>query len=120
MDDRDINDLERARREISEADKRLVQALRDRFQAVADVAAYKMNCGLPPIDVFRRTAVIDDAVRLAAQCGGNTDLTRSVIQFVVSWMEAEQIKLRKDGSGAFASVSDRTSPVVPRPDPVCP
>jgi chorismate mutase len=112
-----INLLEQARRTISAADRKIVLALAERFAAVRDAAAYKMDHGLPSVDLSRRRQVIEEAVGLAAEHGGNRELTRAVIMLVVTWMEEEQKALREQGTGAFADLLDRRHrPSVPAPE----
>ncbi len=116
-----VNPLEQARRAISDADRRIVWALADRFAAVRDAAAYKMDHGLPAVDPFRRRQVIEEAVSLAAKCGGNRELTRAVITLVVAWMEEEQKALRERGTGAFSDLLDRRGhPSAPAPESATP
>ncbi len=116
-----VNPLEQARRAISAADRKIVLALAERFAAVRDAAAYKMDQGLPAVDPFRRRQVIEEAVGLAAGHGGNRELTRAVITLVVAWMEEEQRALRERGTGAFADLLDRRHrPSAPVPEDATP
>lgn len=97
-----MSELEEARNVITEADRQIVAALARRFNAVAEVLGYKIEHGLTAVDSARRQAVIDNAIALAGQIGGNADLTRKVIETIVEWMEHEQGKYMKNRTGAFA------------------
>lgn len=97
-----MSKLEEARKVITEADQQIVAALALRFNAVAEVLGYKIEHDLTAVDPARRQAVIDNAIALAGQIGGNAELTRMVIKAIVEWMEEEQSKYMEDGVGAFA------------------
>ncbi len=103
-----MSDLEEARRIITEVDRQIVEALAERFNAVAEVLGYKVEHGLQAVDPVRRQGVIEKAVALAEQIGGNADLTRKVIEAIVEWMEAQQEAYMRDGSGAFVGKGPAT------------
>ena len=53
-----MNELEQARREISEADEEIAQLFEKRMNAVRKVAAYKKERGLPVFDPAREEELI--------------------------------------------------------------
>lgn len=54
-----MNELDNARKTINEIDTELVRLFEERMHAVARIAAYKMENGLPVFDAAREAANIE-------------------------------------------------------------
>ncbi len=64
-----MNDLEALRARIDAADRRLLEALADRFAAVAEIGALKRQRGEPVVQPERWAALVRERLEWAAALG---------------------------------------------------
>lgn len=88
--------LEDARRVIDDADRRIVRALKDRFDAVSVIGDYKIENGLPAYDPARHEAVLRRAEDAMRETGGDPAFARRVFEAIAGYcLEAQEIKMRR-------------------------
>lgn len=88
--------LEDARRAIDDADKRILAALKDRFEAVSVIGDYKIEKDLPAYDPVRHEAVLKRAEDGMREMGGDPVFARRVFETVAGYcLEAQEAKMRR-------------------------
>lgn len=106
-----MNDLENARKRISEADRKIAEQFCERMAAVKEVAAYKTEHGLPVLDASREA----DVIARGASYVENEEIRSYYVNFLKYTMELSKqyqhrlmrgVKVAYSGvEGAFAHIA---------------
>lgn len=78
MTTREVGSIEQLRRQIDQADDRLLEALRDRLQLAEDINVLKHQRGRAPLDEKRWAAVLAKRTKMAARLGLELDLVQDI------------------------------------------
>lgn len=77
-----MNTLEKVRKQIDQADAKLINILSDRMKLVKKIGIYKKLNGLPPLDKKRWNDVLESKLKLSQSQGLNVDFIRKLYELI--------------------------------------
>ncbi len=77
-----MNTLEKLRKQIDQADAKLINILSDRMKLVKKIGIYKKIKGIPPLDKKRWEQVLASKLKLAQSQGLNIIFIRKIYELI--------------------------------------
>ncbi len=88
--------MELLRTEVDECDRQIIKLLRQRFELVRKIGAYKANHNLPILDERRERELISDRRQQAS--GLRSDLVENIFKLIMAESRQVQVEARKDSN----------------------
>ncbi len=79
----DLTELHRLRAEQDEIDKKLVEALADRYKKRKEISAFRIENGLPTVDEERKQQVLQQAEALAEELNVPAEYVLNVFHVLI-------------------------------------
>lgn len=88
------SDLNKLRKEIDKADKKLLKSLAERFEITKNVGLYKKDFNLPPLDKKREKVVFQKKEELAKKLNLNPLLIKKIYRLIIEEVKKNHKKIK--------------------------